>query len=205
MKGGTKLLLLFILGTVTILVAGIFLVTRPAKVYSQEDLLLENTAVLGTKDSKFTLVEFSDFQCPACKAYKPAVDQIIKEYGDRIVFGYRHFPLPQHAMAENLAIAAEAAGEQGKFWESHAYFFENQSSVTSDSPQKMAVLLGLDVQKFEEDMSSDYLKDRIFKDKRDANQLGVNSTPTFFLNGKKLALRSPQDLILLIQKELEKK
>jgi protein-disulfide isomerase len=205
MKSGTKLFVSFTLLTFTLLVAGIFFVTRPEKVYSQEDLLLENTAVLGTKDSKLVLIEFSDFQCPACKAYKPVVEQIMKEYGDRIVFGYRHFPLPQHTMAEKLAIASEAAGEQGKFWEAHAYFFENQSSIASDSPEKMAESLGLNIQKFQKDVNSDYLKDRVFKDKTDANRLGVNSTPTFFLNGKKLTLRSPQDLILVIQKELEEK
>src|SRR5436190_6976800 len=97
--GTGKLLIGTLLGT-TILIVGLFiLISQPATSCSKDELITTTTSVLGAKDAKVTLIQFSAFQCPACKAYKPVVDEIMKKYHDQILFGYRHFPLPHHHFA----------------------------------------------------------------------------------------------------------
>jgi protein-disulfide isomerase len=199
-----KFILATVLTTVVIIAGAIFWGSRPEKVYSKDDLLLSNTSVLGSRDSQITLVEFSDFQCPACKMYQPIVDEIVKKYGDKIIFGYRHFPLPQHTYGEKAAIAAEAAAKQGKFWEMYNYLFLNQDTLSDDTVLSGAESIGLDSTLFMNDLKSDYIKEKVLKDKQDGARLGVNSTPTFYLNGEKLQLRTPNDLIKPIEDELQK-
>lgn len=154
----------------------------------------------GPKDSNIYLVEFSDFQCSACKTAKPAVDEALKKYEDKVLFVYRHFPLSQHKFAQKTAEFAEAAGEQGKFWETYDYLFENQEKFSDDFFKNIAKDLGLDETRFEESLKSKKLKDKIKKDQADGIRLGVNSTPSFFLNGKKLILYDFGD----IEKEIQK-
>lgn len=116
---------------VLILVGGYFAL-RPAPIYARSDLIRQDTVTRGSPDASVYLVEFSDFQCPACKAFSPVVEEILKKYGDRILFAYRHFPLPQHAYAVDAALAFEAAHEQGKGWEMSDYLFLNQASLTKE-------------------------------------------------------------------------
>lgn len=203
MKGDIKFIVGILFATFLIVAGGIYFATKPAKVYSKNELLLTNSHVLGANDAKVILVEFSDFQCPACKLYKPAVDEIVQKYQDKVLFGYRHFPLPQHEYGESEAIAAVAAEEQGKFWEMYTYLFAHQETITKDTPTEGAKEIGLDMTKFERDIVSDAIKERVYKDKLDGNRLGVNSTPTFFLNGKRLQLRGPSDLIKAVEGELQ--
>lgn len=146
----------------------------------------------GSADAKVVLVEYSDFQCPACAAYYPLVKQVMQEFGDQVKFVYRHFPLVQiHANALSAARAAEAAGNQGKFWEMHDLLFEQQdvweSSRTVDATfAEYAVRLGLDMVQFKSDESSKETEKKILNDYQTGLVSGVAGTPTFFLNGKKI-------------------
>lgn len=172
--------------------------------------LTEKDHVLGKKDSKVVLVEYSDFQCPACKAYQPMIKQVIEKYKDKITFTYRHFPLPLHLNAVSAAQAAEAAALQNKFWEMHDMLFDTQTDWEgSKKPQdifvKYATKLKLNVDTFKKDLQSSGVADRVTVDKDSGRQYGVDSTPTFFLNGVKLD--SPQsfaDFEKLIDAQLSK-
>lgn len=145
----------------------------------------------GDTNASVTLIEYSDFQCPACASYHPLVKKITEEYGDRIIFAYRHFPLPQHQNAKLAASAAEAAGKQGKFWEMHDVIFDGQSDwAQSKEAEKIfsgyAQTLNLNMDKFIADLNSDEVKSKIEADYKSGIKAGVNSTPSFFLNGKKI-------------------
>lgn len=146
----------------------------------------------GSKGSPVTLVEYSDFQCPACAYYYPLVEKINEEFGDRITFVYRHFPLTQiHAHAEAAARAAEAAGKQDKFWEMYALLFENQETWSSAADAEeifrgYALKLGLNGEQFKAALQSKETKEKIRSDYASGIASGVQGTPTFFLNGKKI-------------------
>lgn len=173
----------------------------------------DEDAYLGNKDAKVTLVEYSDFQCPACKAYEDIVKQLRDAYSAedlRIV--YRHFPLRSiHPNADLAAQAAEAAGEEGKFWQMKDILFKNQDEWAKEKDPKglfgaYAKEIGLDVAEFDEDLlPDDDSKERVEKDYQSGVALGVNSTPTFILNG--VLLKNPQgidEFKKLIDAELKK-
>lgn len=148
--------------------------------------------ILGNKEAKVTVVEYSDFQCPACAAYHPMVKQLAEDYGDRVMWVYRNFPLKQiHANAELAALAAEAAGRQDKFWEMQDMIFENQKEWSDEGSAKAifvkyANALGLDAIRFENDLESKEVEDKVDKDYQSGQKSGVNATPTFFINGEKI-------------------
>jgi protein-disulfide isomerase len=168
------------------------LTTTPSKPAPALDLKVTSKDwITGTPSSKKVVVEYSDFQCPACKAYEPMVEQLIAKHSKDIAFVYRHFPLPQHKNSTKGALAAEAAGVQGKFWEMHNMLFENQDSWAEKSnPQdeyvSYAKKLKLNIDQFTKDMDSDVLKKKIDMQSQSGEQVGVNSTPSFFVNGIKL-------------------
>ena len=149
------------------------------------------TLSVNTNDWKFgsgkvVLMEYSDFQCPACGAYHPLVKQLLAKRGKDITFIYRHFPLPQHLNAIPGARAAEAAGRQGKFWEMHDLLFEKQSewselSNPSDTFVSYAKSIKLDTNKFISDYNDNTVKERIIADFKSASELKVNATPSFFV------------------------
>lgn len=194
LSGESKFFITIALSTVLIVGIGIFFMSRPEKVLERSDLLPDTANIQGTKDAKTYLVEFSDFQCPACGAFYPKVKEIVEKNKDKMVFTYRHFPLDQHKQALPAALAAEAAGEQGKFWEMHDYLFENQDSLSEEFLLAAAEKLGLDRDKYEKAFKEKKYQDKINKDQSDGVKFGVNATPTFFLNGKKLDLFSQNDL-----------
>lgn len=145
----------------------------------------------GSASSTVTIIEYSDFQCPACRAYFSVIQQLIQDYGSKILFVYRHFPLPQHANAMPAARAAEAAGKQGKFWEMYEAIFTNFDvwEESTDSPAIFAGYaegLGLDMTKYSADVASKEVQDKINMDLKGGQKAGINSTPTFYLNGKKI-------------------
>lgn len=181
---------------VSVVIIGIasVVLTKPAPTYSNAEMMPKDTYAKGNPKAKVVLVEFSDFQCPACLSVKPTVDSIIAKHKDSIIFAYRHFPLDQHPFARKAAQAAEAAGTQGKFWEMYDLLFANQLKFSDTIFSELAKQLGLDMSKFEEDMKSSTLTNRIGNDQADGTRFGVNSTPSFFLNGKKLELSSFDDL-----------
>lgn len=147
---------------------------------------------LGNDQSQVVLVEYSDFQCPACAYYSHLIKDFQRDYLDRVLFVYRYFPLRQiHPQAEPAARVAEAAARQGKFWEMHDLLFENQAEWSNSSDTDAIFLsyaqkLGLDLDRFGQDLNSQEVKDRVTGDYSSGLNLGINATPTFFLNGKKL-------------------
>jgi len=151
-----------------------------------------NDHTKGVKTPKVTLVEYSDFQCPACGLYYPMVESVYTQYKDRISFTYRHFPLPQHQNALVAGYASEAAANQGKFWEMADYLFKNQAEWSdlsnADAQSKFetyAQKIGLDIVKFKADSASDAVKNRVERDRQSGNLSAVDHTPLFFINGKK--------------------
>jgi len=159
----------------------------------------------GSKKPQATLVEYSDFQCPACGAYYPMVEEIFAEYKDKISFTYRHFPLPQHKNALSSAYASEAAGNQGKFWEMADMLFKNQNDWSESTTAQItfegyAQKLRLDMAKYKNDVKSDATKARVERSKKSGQLSAINHTPTFFLNGKLASNpRSKEELKALIE------
>ena len=165
----------------------------------QEVTLSETDHVKGAKDGKVTLVEFGDFQCPACAAYEPIVRQVLNDNKDTVKFSYRHFPLTQiHKNALLAAKATEAAALQGKFWEMHDILYDKQdewgSSLNArDFIMVYATTIGIKKSaQFASDLESAVVEEKILAEFREGVKLGVQGTPTFFINGKKID--SPRDL-----------
>lgn len=170
-------------------------------------ILSDNTYFRGTAEASAsaTLIEFSDFQCPACGAYYPIVKELETRYAGKLKVGYKHFPLSQHPYAQKAAEAAEAAGAQGKFWEMHDIMFENQTALTIDDLKKYAKQLGLNMEQFSSDLESAKYAEKVNKDLTLGIKVGVDGTPTFFLDGKRLRPQSGQELDSLIGNYLNSK
>jgi protein-disulfide isomerase len=182
-------------------------VAQPDVAYSNAALV---THITGKQDAAVTLVEYSDFQCPACGAYYPAVEQIVQKYGGRISFEYRHYPLIAiHHNAFAAARASEAAGKQGKFWEMYRLLFANQkawaeSSAAQATFEGYAKQLELDVSRYKTDFASSETNGAINASIREFNKRGLpKSTPTFLLNGKKIRPRDAKDFSKLIDEQLK--
>jgi len=145
----------------------------------------------GPETAKVRIIEYSDFQCPACSAAQPIIKSLIEDYGDEIQLIFRHFPLSAHLRARPAHQAAECANSQGKFWEYHDILFENQSdwSRTRYFLQDFlsyAKTLGLDLDVFASCMADEKITKKVFNDRRAGDSDRVTSTPTFFDNGKRL-------------------
>lgn len=155
--------------------------------------------IRGPQSAKAVIIEYSDFQCPACGAYYPIIKSLEKSYGDKIAIVYRNYPLTTlHQYAQLAAQAAEAAQLQGKYWEMHDLLFERQDSWSKGSNVKQtftdyAKELGLDTKKFGDDIDSSTVKDRVNRDVTSGNLVAITGTPTFFLNGKKLTNPGSED------------
>ncbi len=168
--------------------------------------------VTGKIDSQVRLIEYGDFQCPACKSYFPMVEEIKNTYSDKIAFQFRHYPLNQiHPNAFIGSRAAEAASNQDKFWEMYSLLYENQSIWSNEKDPTNTLVsyaeqLNLDTEKFKTDMNSSNTGDIINADIKAGQEIGVNSTPTFVLNGKKLDKNptSIDEFKQLIDEELAK-
>lgn len=135
--------------------------------------------------------KYSDYQCPACKYYASFVEQAKVDFGDRIEIVYKHFPLRMHQYAELAARAAEAAKAQGKFDEMHEMIFAGQEQWSKGNAEVRFIgyanSIDLDMDQFKKDLNSARINRIVLSDKRQGNALGVNSTPTFFMDGKKIA------------------
>lgn len=166
----------------------------------------EDSRSVGSGDVQ--VVEFGDYQCPACAQTNPAVEQIKEEYDDKITFVYRHFPLGGHANAFPAAEAAEAAGVQGKFWEMHKMLFESQTQWAAmadptDAFVSYAEHLELDVDKFKSELEERKHKPAVVAGQSDGYAVGVTGTPTFFINGKRQSNFDYDTLKKAIDAELE--
>ncbi|MFJ4687119.1 DsbA family protein [Streptomyces sp. NPDC088789] len=142
--------------------------------------------------SELTVVEFLDFECEACGAYYPAVEKLREEYGDRVTFVARYFPMPGHRNGELAARTAEAAAQQGKFEEMYSKLFTTQKEWGESQDWKEDVFRGyaeqldLDMQEFDAVLNDPKTAGRVLDDQRDGVALGVQGTPTFFFDGKKI-------------------
>ena len=145
--------------------------------------------VRGNPDAPVTLIEYSDFQCPACRSYHPLIERLMTEASTTVRLVYRHFPLPQHQNAELASQASEAAGVQGKFWDMYHLLFENQDDFET-IPDGTAVFagyaskLGLNMEQYARDLASSTLKTHIDAEADEGRTIGIDHTPTFFVNGK---------------------
>ena len=163
----------------------------------------------GTTTPKVVFVEYSDFQCPACGAYYPLLEDMFATYKDKISFTYRNFPLPQHQNAIPAAYAAEAAGKQGKFWEMGDMLFKNQEawSESTDAPkifEGYAEKIGLNIAQYKVDVASDAVKAKVDRDRKSGEASRIDHTPTFFINGNMAQNpQSKEELMNLIEHALK--
>ncbi|QXC60595.1 thioredoxin domain-containing protein [Aquihabitans sp. G128] len=168
---------------------------QPAKSRSDRVVRPDSQKLNDVADAKVTFVEFLDFECEACGALYPLVEQLRTTYGDRVTFVVRNFPL--HANSESAASAAEAAASQGKFEEMYKKLYETQPEWAEQQASQDDVFfgfaedLGLDMTEFEKDFEDPATLAKIRRDKADGKALGVEGTPTIFLNGQKLEPESP--------------
>jgi protein-disulfide isomerase len=146
----------------------------------------DNDHIRGPADASIELVEYGDFECPHCGKAAVIVNQLIAELGDRLRFAYRHFPLSKiHPHARKAAQASEAAAAQGRFWEMHDLMFAKAPALEVPKLIEYAGELGLDVPRFEQELTSDTWADRVQSDIAGGVRSGVNGTPTFFINGQR--------------------
>ncbi|MCU1498168.1 MAG: oxidoreductase [Acidimicrobiales bacterium] len=144
----------------------------------------ERDHVRGPQEAPLSMVEYGDYECPFCGMAYPVVEEIIDTVGDRLLFAYRHFPLTtMHPHAWPAAEAAEAAGAQGQFWEMHALLFTDQRHLDGPDLVARADVLGLDVERFVEELRTGVHTDKVHMDFMSGVRSGVNGTPTFFING----------------------
>ena len=198
-----------VLGTFLLLFGVYKLINQPVVAdFPQTKQLKTSDHIKWSPDKKNILVEYSDFQCPSCKSAHDFLKTVEAsgsadfDITKKVTFVYRYFPLYQiHDKAKISAYVAEAAGIQGKFWEMSDLLFDNQQSWSlSNDPQKEYFLnyakeLKLNIDQFKNDLNSAVVKDRVNSDLKEAEQIGVDSTPTFFLNGQKVDVNSYQELI----------
>ncbi len=162
---------------------------------------LKDQAFRGNPNAKVTIVEYSDFQCPYCgRAYHTLEDQVMKQYGDRVRLVYKNFPLSNiHPWADNAALAAACARRQSPeaFWKLYDFFFQNQGSLRADIVKSKAAgvvkTAGADEAAFNACFDTQAALDSVKADQTEAESLGVRSTPTFFINGRKLEGAVPFD------------
>lgn len=191
--------LISVLVTIALLVGGIFLFSGKDKASSTDQKVADEILIpadsykTSTGSAQINLVEFGDYQCPACGIYHPFVKKLIEEEGSKVNFVFRHFPLSQHKNAPLASFAAEAAGKQEKFWQMHDKLYESQTEWSNlpnplDKFTEYAKGLSLDIDKFKKDIDSKEIKDKVTRDTNDGTLIGINATPTYFVNGIKITL-----------------
>lgn len=222
-----KVLIGIIIITAVLLVGGVFLFTKNGENTNQTGktvnmaLLIPQNAVAtsgfengvylpATPSATVTLVEFGDYECPACGVYSPFVKKLLTDFSGKITYVFRNYPLPRHKNAPISSYAVEAAGLQGKYWEMHEKMFASQNDWSSlPDPKEVfasyAKDLGLDINKFTADINSSAVKDKVQNDLNDGNTIGLIETPTFYLNGQKVTLSGTYDQFkALVQSALSK-
>lgn len=198
MNSEIKTVIGIVFATVVIIGGGIFLWQRgnPTDSLGQkiathpEALVRSDSHIIGKTGSKVTVVEFGDYQCPACGLAYPVVKKMLETYKDNpeVSFVFRNYPLLSvHPNAEISAEAAEAAAKQGKFWEMHEMLYEHQNDW-AELPNPISVFeqyantIGIDGTKLKADLDAHSLSTVVEADQADGDKLGINSTPTFFVN-----------------------
>ena len=172
----------------------------------------QSAHIRGNPDAPVTLEEFGDFQCPPCGQFAGFVEELLKEYDPRLRVVFRNLPLPGHEHAREAALAAEAAGFQGKFWEMHDTLYREQETW-SKAPnvrelfESYAGTIGLDLDQFKKDMDGDKARERVDSDHALADSLGIKMTPTLFINNRPVDPKdkNPEGVRAEIKAALEEK
>lgn len=149
---------------------------------------------LGSDNAAVTIVAFTDYQCPSCASMHPALERVVKENAGKVRLVTRDFPLSQHAEAFKAAEAAEAAREQGKYWEYIAVLMRNQSSLGVEKLKSFASELGLDRARFDTALDSGKFAETVQRDVEDGMKLGLTGTPSLFINGRRVTATTYEDL-----------
>lgn len=216
MKNSVKATLIAIAVAVVLLIAGIvFAITQqqpaaPSEGGEPQQTVRTDSRVLddGGEDA-VTVVEFLDFECEACGAFYPVVEDLREKYDGEITYVVRYFPLPGHTNSTQAALAAEAAGQQDRFEDMYHRLFETQAQwgeqpeETPEVFRAFAVDLGLDMAAYDAAIADPATAQRVQSDKTDGEKLEVNSTPTFFIDGEKVVLQEWDDLEQAIEKAVK--
>jgi protein-disulfide isomerase len=149
----------------------------------------ESMHIRGNPDAPVTLEEFGDFQCPPCGSFAKFTEELLKEYDSRVRIVFRHFPLSAHEHAREASLAAEAAGLQGHFWEMYDVLYREQAAWAKapnarELFESYAGTIGLNVDQFKKDMDGEQAKERVESDQARGQSLGINLTPTIYINGQ---------------------
>lgn len=162
---------------------------------------LDDAPVRGAPMAPITIVEFSDFECPFCGRAAPILEEVISEFHGEVKLAFFHFPLSMHPRAAAAARATVAAQNQGKFWEMHDLIFQNQTALERSDLEAYATRIGLDLDRFRADLDAPETQRRVEADRAQGERLGVDSTPTLFVNGRKF-LEAPESLKAYLREEL---
>lgn len=210
------------LGVVATIIVGLFgfIIYSTQQKKAEQDRLANTPVTISdsgwvkgaTESAAVTLVEYADFQCPACQMNAPLVTQLLTEYPEDVKFVFKHFPLSSiHKNALIAGVAAEAAGKQNMFWEMHDLLFENQSdwanlgaSEVKEKFVEYAQQIGLNTDTFRKDLEDKSLAQIVNEQQSEGINLGVMGTPTFFMNGKRIETGSYELLKSAVDAELNK-
>jgi len=167
------------------------------------EIATDDQPLKGNPQARVTIVEFTDFECPSCAHTHPILEELMKQYSDRVKLVVRDFPLDQHTHAKKAAEAAEAAREQGKYWEFVSLMFHNQKALSVENLKQYATQLGLDRKQFDAALDSGKYVEKVRRDMADGHRVGVNSTPTVFINGRRIKDRSIENLKAALEEALK--
>jgi NhaA family Na+:H+ antiporter len=172
----------------------------------------ESMHIRGNADAPVTLEEFGDFQCPPCGSFAGFVDELVKEYDPHLRIVFRNLPLQMHEHARDAALAAEAAGLQGRFWEMHDLLYREQATWSkADNPRELfdsyAGMIGLNLDQFKKDMDGEKARARVDSDQERATSLGIKITPSVFINDRPISPtdKTPEGLRAAIDAALKEK
>jgi protein-disulfide isomerase len=161
--------------------------------------------VRGNREAAVTIVEFSEYQCPFCARVNPALAKVLETYGNKVRIVFKDFPLPNHPQAPKAAEAAHCAAEQGKYWEMHDVMFANQRALEVPSLKRAAAGLGLDTARFDRCLDSGQFASKVAAGLAQGEKLGVNSTPTLYINGRPVIGAQPYEVFkAAIDEELKR-
>ncbi len=169
----------------------VFLVAPESPVFS---ISTTDQPSLGNANAPVTVIAFTDYQCPSCAAMHQDLDRLVKEYGDKVQLVARDFPLAQHTEALKAAEAAEAAREQGRYWEYVQVLLRNQSALGVEKLKSYATEIGLDRTRFDSGLDSGKFAEMVQQDVDEGMKLGLKVTPSLFINGRRVSVKSYEDL-----------
>lgn len=214
MKSETKILSVILIFSAILLIGAVTLLSMGQKntvITPETEVTIDYSTgeKIGSDSAKVKIVEYSDFQCPACKAFEPALQKVLNDYKEDIQFVYKYFPLPLHFNSKPASNFAIYSATEGKFWETHGKLFQTQEEwALLKNPNeyflKLGKDLGLDETKLKIALDNNSFYPEMEKTMAEGEKIGVNSTPTVFVNNKKLNLSSYEDLETKVKQILGK-